>query len=99
MSEKGHVPVRMCIGCREKKKKEEMIWLTQSPAGVETVNAKKPHQGRGFYLCPDSRCFNMAKKRGKGTGLLGMGDFRFPSAIEFEMEAKAREREVRNDKE
>ena len=98
MTKKCHAPVRTCIGCREKKKKEEMIWLTESPAGVAAVNAKKPHQGRGFYLCPDARCFNMAKKRRKGVGLLGAGDFRFPSAIGFEVEAKVREREVGNDK-
>ena len=79
MSKKGRAPVRTCIGCREKKKKEEMMWLVQSPAGPVVVNGKKPHQGRGFYLCPDLRCFSMAKKRKKGTGLLGTRDFRFPS--------------------
>ena len=82
MSKKGHAPVRTCIGCREKKKKEEMIWLTQSAPGVVLVNGKKPHQGRGFYLCPDLRCLNMAKK--KGVRLLDTMDLRFPSAKAFE---------------
>jgi len=98
MSKKGHAPVRTCIGCREKKKKEEMIWLTQSQAGVVAVNPKKPHLGRGFYLCRDFRCFIMAKKRRKGVGLLGTTDFQFPSARGFEVAAKVREREVGNDK-
>ena len=98
MSKKGHAPVRTCIGCREKKKKEEMIWLTQGPAGVAAVNPKKPHPGRGFYLCRDLRCLGLAKKRRKGVGLLGTTDFRFPSAREFEVEAKVLEREVGNDK-
>jgi len=79
MSQKGHIPVRRCIGCRAKKKKEEMIWLAESPAGVVVVNGKKPHQGRGFYLCPDLRCLNMAKKRRMGIGLLETMDFRFRS--------------------
>jgi len=92
MSKKGHTPLRTCIGCREKKKKEEMIWLTQSPAGVVAVNPKKPHLGRGFYLCRDFRCLSKAKKGGKGVGLLGTTDFRFSSARGFEVEAKVRER-------
>ncbi len=98
MSKKGHAPVRTCIGCREKKKKEEMIWMIQSPAGVVVVNGKKPHQGRGFYLCPDLRCLSMAKKRRKGVGLLEATDFQFPSAKGFEEKAKVLEREVGNDK-
>jgi predicted RNA-binding protein YlxR (DUF448 family) len=86
MSQKGHVPVRMCIGCRAKKKKEEMIWLAERPTGVGVVNRKKPHQGRGFYLCPDLRCLNMAKK--KGVGVLATMDFRFPSAKGFAKDVK-----------
>jgi len=88
MSKKGHVPVRMCMGCRAKRKKEEMIWLAQSPGGVVVVNRKKPHQGRGFYLCPDLRCLNMAKKKRKGVGFLETVDVRFPGAKGFGEEAK-----------
>ena len=88
MSNKGRAPIRTCIGCREKKKKEEMIWLTQSAAGVVVVNGKKPHQGRGFYLCPDLRCLNLAKKRRKRAGCLETVDFRFPSAKDFEEGAR-----------
>ena len=87
MNRKNRAPVRTCIGCREKKKKEEMIWLTKSPAGVVVVNGKKPHQGRGFYLCPDLRCLNLAKKRRKGVGLLETMDLRVPSAKGFEEKA------------
>ncbi len=77
MSNKGRAPIRTCIGCREKKKKGEMIWFTQGAAGVTVVNRKKPHQGRGFYLCPDPRCLNLAKKKGKGAGLLEAAGFQF----------------------
>ena len=83
MSNKGHVPIRTCIGCREKKKKEEMIWLTRGASGVVVVNGKEPHQGRGFYLCSD-RCLDLAKKRRNGTRGLEVADFRFPSARDFE---------------
>ena len=88
MSKRGHVPVRMCIGCRGRRKKEEMIWLVQSPGGVVAVNRRKPHQGRGFYLCPDLQCLNMARKKRKGVGFLEAMDFRFPSARGFFKEGK-----------
>ena len=83
MSKKGDVPIRTCIGCREKRKKEEMIWFAQSVEGVVRVNEKKPHHGRGFYLCPELGCFNRAKKRNRGVGLLETMDFRYLSAKDF----------------
>jgi len=88
MSKKGHRPVRTCIGCRKKRKKEELIWLTQGPGGLAVVNRKKPHQGRGFYLCPDLRCLNMARKKRKGVGFMEAMDFRFPSVKGFSEEVK-----------
>lgn len=71
MRQKGRGPIRTCIGCREKKEKEEMIWFAHSRDGVVRVNAKKPHQGRGFYLCPDLQCVAMATRRKKRAPLLG----------------------------
>jgi len=83
MSKKGHVPTRTCMGCRKKRKKEELIWLTQSPEGVVRVNEKKPHPGRGFYLCPDLGCLHTAKKKNRGVRFLETMDFRVPSAKGF----------------
>jgi uncharacterized protein len=83
VSKKGHIPIRTCIGCRKKRKKEEMIWLARHPEGVTVVNGKKPHQGRGLYLCPDSGCLNVAKKKNRGVGFLETMDFRYPTAKGF----------------
>jgi len=93
MSKKGHVPVRMCIGCRAKKEKKEMIWFAESPGGVAVVNGKKPHEGRGFYLCPDLRCLNMAKKKRKEIGLLETMDFRF--AFDEKFRGRSQRSEIR----
>ncbi|MGO8988998.1 MAG: YlxR family protein [bacterium] len=79
MSGAGHIPVRTCVGCRRKRKKEEMIWLVQRPEGVMVVDPKKPHQGRGLYLCPDHECLNRAKKKNRGIAFLETTDFRRPS--------------------
>jgi predicted RNA-binding protein YlxR (DUF448 family) len=75
MRKRGHIPIRTCIGCRRKRKKEEMIWLTQSPEGVVRVNQKKSHQGRGFYLCQDPECLALAKKRNRGVSFFGNDGF------------------------
>jgi predicted RNA-binding protein YlxR (DUF448 family) len=80
VSKKGHISIRTCIGCRKKRKKEEMIWLAQHPEGMVVVNGRKPHQGRGLYLCPDIGCLNRAKKKNKGVGFLETMDFRDPTA-------------------
>ena len=58
-----------------------MIWLNQSPEGAVVVDKKKPHQGRGFYLCPNARCLNLAKKKKRtGLGRLEAMDSQFSSA-------------------
>jgi len=66
----------MCIGCRKKKKKEEMLRLIKSIDGVVSVDEKKRMNGRGFYLCPDPTCFKMARKKerwGESLGSMGEG--------------------------
>jgi predicted RNA-binding protein YlxR (DUF448 family) len=75
MSKRGHVPIRTCLGCRKKKRKEELVWFVQNSDRAVRINEKKPHQGRGFYLCPDLGCLNMAKKKNKGIGFMGTMDF------------------------
>ncbi len=51
-----------------------MIWLTHSAEGVMRVDGRKPHRGRGFYLCPNLQCLKMAKGRKKGVEFLGTMD-------------------------
>jgi predicted RNA-binding protein YlxR (DUF448 family) len=60
-----------------------MIWLAQYPEGAVVVNGRKPHQGRGLYLCPDFDCLNVAKKKNRGVGFLETMDFRYPKAKGF----------------
>ena len=74
MSKKDHVPIRMCIGCRKKRKKDEMLQFIKGMDGVVFVNKKKRINGRGFYLCPDLICFKRAQKKERGMGSLGSMD-------------------------
>jgi predicted RNA-binding protein YlxR (DUF448 family) len=75
MSKKDHVPIRMCIGCRKKRKKDEMLQFIKGIDGVVFVNGKKRINGRGFYLCPDLICFKRAQKKERAMGSLGSMDF------------------------
>ena len=78
MRKKAHVPIRTCMGCGRKRRKEELLRFTKGTDEVVFVNGKKSMNGRGFYLCPDLLCFKMAQKKKKRVGSLGSIDLLFP---------------------
>jgi predicted RNA-binding protein YlxR (DUF448 family) len=53
----------MCIGCRNKKKKEEMIRFTLTTEGVAMLSQGRRRDGRGIYICPSGSCLRAARKR------------------------------------
>jgi len=63
MSTKGHIPLRMCIGCRKRRKKKEMVRFKQGKEGILFMEEKKELHGRGLYLCPEVTCLKLAQKR------------------------------------
>ena len=58
-----HVPIRMCIGCRGRKNKEGLMRFARDREGIIVFDRDKKMSGRGFYLCPDPKCFKSAKKK------------------------------------
>jgi len=62
MMKKRKIPLRICIGCQEKKPKKELLRIVRTPEGKVTfdVTGKKP--GRGAYLCPLKQCLKKAIK-------------------------------------
>ncbi|MCJ7805979.1 MAG: YlxR family protein [Clostridia bacterium] len=56
------LPLRVCIGCQEKKTKKELVRIVRTPSGdvVLDLTGKKP--GRGAYICPLQTCLNQAIK-------------------------------------
>jgi predicted RNA-binding protein YlxR (DUF448 family) len=70
--------MRMCIGCRRRRKKEEMVRFIKSSDGTFFVNEKKNLDGRGYYLCPDRMCFKLAEKKSRRLGSLGSKDHLIP---------------------
>ena len=57
-------PERKCVGCSEKKAKNELIRIVRLPdeKGVELDRTGKK-SGRGAYICPSASCLKKAKKR------------------------------------
>jgi predicted RNA-binding protein YlxR (DUF448 family) len=61
----------MCIGCRGKRKKGDMLRFARTIDGVMLADEKKRMNGRGFYLCPDLICLKMAEKKERRGRFLG----------------------------
>lgn len=48
------VPMRMCIGCRERRPKRELVRVVRSPEGQVTLDPSGKASGRGAYVCADN---------------------------------------------
>ena len=56
------IPMRQCMGCRERKPKRELIRVVRSPEGAVSLDFQGKAPGRGAYLCPDPACLARARK-------------------------------------
>jgi len=54
------IPMRQCMGCRERKPKRELIRVVRSPEGVVSLDFKGKAPGRGAYVCPNPECLRKA---------------------------------------
>lgn len=58
------IPERKCVGCGEKKQKNELIRLVRlAGSGEVTLDRTGKQAGRGAYICPNVACLKKAKKR------------------------------------
>lgn len=56
------VPVRLCLGCREPKPKNELLRVVRSNDGNIQVDLRRKLSGRGAYICRNRACFEKAYK-------------------------------------
>ena len=56
------IPMRQCMGCRERKAKKEMIRVVRGTDGAVTLDFGGKLNGRGAYICPDPACLKKAQK-------------------------------------
>ncbi|MFO7986556.1 MAG: YlxR family protein [Desulfatiglandaceae bacterium] len=61
---KGHVPVRMCICCRTKQKKGDLIRLILNDKGEVVRDDEHKAPGRGAYVCNNETCRSHPKMEG-----------------------------------
>ncbi len=57
MTKVGHIPMRRCLGCRGRRRKDELVRLTHVDGKGVVVDVEQKMPGRGAYLCNDDRCF------------------------------------------
>ena len=56
------IPQRQCMGCRERKAKNDMIRVVRRTDGVVSLDFSGKLNGRGAYICPDLECLKKAQK-------------------------------------
>ena len=56
-------PLRMCMVCRQRKEKQELLRIVKHKDAGICVDPKGRMQGRGAYLCKDGDCIPNAQKR------------------------------------
>lgn len=56
------IPMRQCMGCRERKSKREMLRVVRGTDGTVTLDFGGKLNGRGAYVCPDPECLKKARK-------------------------------------
>jgi predicted RNA-binding protein YlxR (DUF448 family) len=59
MTKVGHTPLRRCLGCRKRRRKDELIRLVSVKGGNVVVDVVQRMSGRGAYLCKDDRCLRI----------------------------------------
>ena len=61
-----HIPMRMCIACRNMYPQNELIRIVRdSNSGEILLDSEKKLFGRGAYICRNEKCVQLAaKKRG-----------------------------------
>ncbi len=56
-------PERLCIACRKKYLKRDLIRVVKEKSGKMYIDEIKKAQGRGAYLCYNEKCLEILKKK------------------------------------
>jgi uncharacterized protein len=67
------VPIRMCVGCRQRAAKPDLLRLVWNGGPVVDVEQREP--GRGVYLHYDVECLERAVRRRSMGRALRIGEF------------------------
>ena len=67
-------PNRMCMVCRERKSKSELLRIARVKGEVPELDREQSVQGRGMYLCKSQECLSQARRRRVIERALGCSD-------------------------
>ena len=56
------IPLRQCMGCRERTDKRNLIRVVRTPDGNVQLDFSGKVSGRGAYICPKAECLKKAQK-------------------------------------
>lgn len=56
------IPQRMCVSCRTRKNKKDLLRVVLMPDGQVTVDPTGKKPGRGAYVCKSRECLAQAVK-------------------------------------
>ena len=56
------IPMRQCTGCREMRRKRELIRVIKTAENEICIDATGRKNGRGAYICPNMECLKLAMK-------------------------------------
>lgn len=57
-----NIPQRTCVGCKEKKNKNELLRIVYNKEGEVDVDKNGKKEGRGAYICKQNECLEKAIK-------------------------------------
>jgi len=55
--------MRTCAACRTTQPKPRLLRVVLHSDGIIVFDATKKQNGRGAWICPDSRCISLAQKQ------------------------------------
>ena len=56
------IPQRSCMGCNEKKDKNQLIRIVKNKSGIISVDKTGKLEGRGAYICDSTECLDKVIK-------------------------------------
>jgi predicted RNA-binding protein YlxR (DUF448 family) len=86
LSSSRSVPMRTCVGCREKKAKKELARVVRKPDGTIVYDTTGRQNGRGAYLCHNIECLKKAEKSHSLERALGVS---IPPEVYADLEKEA----------
>ena len=84
---KKKMPERKCVGCNERKPKNELVRVLRTPEGEIGVDRTGKKSGRGAYVCRSLACFKKARKSNRFASSL---EVQIPSEVLDALEEEIR---------